>query len=271
MIKKDKIVEIIESPKAEGEINISKFSKHETINIASNSFSKSLITIFQINNETNINFSTKSFANCETLKSIMIQTTKSVHISVNNFNEIPNLESISIKSAQLIIEDNCFNNICFTEHKSGTNNKNKIIQIESEEISIGNNCFNQLNHIDEIELIGKNINIKDNCFGECECLSSFNINKNDYLSLGKNEFKACQNLSELQLISNQITLGDQCFSISKLTKIEINCEEINIYNGCFSKLSTIKSFTINESKIINIFSKPISRYFWLFLSSLYSS
>ena len=252
--KDDQNAEVFKSKDKMKEITIPKFIENQSklykvVQISSESFLSSTIELFKMFNDENITISQKSFENCNSLKTIIIETKEVIHIEENNYSKLPNLELICMKGKQVIIDKNCFNE-CFT---SKLFTEKKLIRIEgTNNISIGNACFKKLDFLDQIELKSSKIIIGDDCFDECRYLSSFIISESYEFSLGKNQFKKCLNFQNIKLESAKIELATHCFSLSNLTKVEIFCDEITIDKFGFSDLISIIEFSIRMSNNVVI-------------------
>lgn len=142
-------------------------------NVANFCSNLSSITI-QCNNPIKIFKSTIS--NCKSIKIIDLITTSTIDIFNESFKELANLNRINLKGQKITIGENCLiGNLNDFDIEIISKQYGKSIIKSESDIIVGKNSFSGLDFINSIELIGKVINIKKNCFNQCKSLNTLKL------------------------------------------------------------------------------------------------
>lgn len=147
-----------------------------------------------------------TFYNCKSLVNITIDSKSKLILENDVFSCNKKLEKVNLKGSYVFIGDKCFKDSFTKEeyyqyyyYKNEQIKIYKFLKIESESnVEIGKNCFEACN-IDNFEISGIEVSLKEESFSNCSLLTYFRILNATKVLIEEFSFKNCSNLNTISL------------------------------------------------------------------------
>ena len=184
-----------------------------------------------------------SFERCTSIKDFYLKVKDDLNSDILN-------QFTSLKKATLT----SFSTLTITKSSLANLANLETIIIRSKNLVLEKGCFQNLSKLSSITIMCENpISLSSDDFEGCKALKSFkcstssDFNKSEKVDLSENCFSNSANLEEVEIAATNVSIGKSCFNgLKKLHILHFNCKNMVIGDSAFSKCDSIKSFIMKE-------------------------